>query len=109
MMLRLPLHPKSGLPKRAFLWNSVLYREFDAAFGRGEKRVIKLTRINGDSVTVNSDLILFVEEAGETTITLANGERMKVQENIEVLCDRVLDFKRAVWGGAVHRLEECGS
>jgi len=61
--------------------------------------VIKLTRINGDSVTVNSDLILFVEAAGETTITLANGERMKVQEDVDVLCVRVLEFKRSVFNG----------
>jgi uncharacterized protein YlzI (FlbEa/FlbD family) len=109
MMLPVPLPPKSRLPKRAFLWNSELYRDLGVAFGRGKKQVIKLTRINGDSVTVNSDLILFVEEAGETTITLANGERMKVQENIEVLCSRVLEFKRSVVNGSVYRVQECGS
>jgi flagellar protein FlbD len=68
---------------------------------RGERRVIKLTRINGDSVTVNSDLIMFVEAAGETTITLSNGERMKVREDVERLCDLVLEFKRAVFGGSI--------
>jgi len=109
MMLRGPLPPKSGLPKRAFLWNSEVYRDLCVVFGRGKNRVIKLTRINGDSVTVNSDLILFVEEAGETTITLANGERMKVQENIEVLGARVLEFKRSVFNGSLYRVQECES
>jgi flagellar protein FlbD len=66
---------------------------------RGEEQVVKLTRINGDSVTVNCDLILFVEAASETTITLANGERMKIRESIEDLCDKVMEFKRSVISG----------
>jgi len=69
--------------------------------------LIKLTRINGESVTVNSDLIMFVEAAGETTITLSNGERMKVREDVERLCSLVLEFKRSIFDGslAIHRPE----
>ena len=72
--------------------------------------MVKLTRINGDSVTVNSDLILFVEVAGETTITLANGERMKIQENVEDLRRKVVEFKRSVFDGTfLGRTEETQS
>jgi uncharacterized protein YlzI (FlbEa/FlbD family) len=53
---------------------------------------------------------MFVEAAGETTITLSNGERMKVLEDVDRLCGLVLEFKRAVFGGSltVHR-PECES
>ena len=103
----------SALFKFRPLWDSVICRDLGKVpkgNERGGKRLIKLTRINGDSVTVNSDLIMFVETAGETTITLSNGERMKVREDVDRLCCLVLEFKRAVFDGslALHQ-PECGS
>ena len=101
---------KSSLSKNLPLWDSVFYRDLrEGPKGRrrGGRRLIKLTRINGESVTVNSDLIMFVEAAGETTITLSNGERMKVREDVERLCSLVLEFKRSIFDGslAIHRPE----
>lgn len=61
--------------------------------------MIKLTRINGDTVTVNSDQILYVEGCPETTLTMLNGDRLKVVESIEALCRSVKEFKRSVFLG----------
>lgn len=94
----------SNLSKTQPLWDPFIWRypgNLPGGHERGVKRLIKLTRINGDPVTVNSDLIMFVEAAGETTITLSNGERMKVLEDVDRLCDLVREFKRAVFIGAV--------
>ena len=101
---RLAVPGNSGLCKIRPLWDSLVYRDLGnmpRGRERGEKRLIKLTRINGDSVTVNSDLIMFVETAGETTITLSNGDRMKVREDVDRLRGLVLEFKRAVFGGSI--------
>ena len=37
--------------------------------------VIQLTRLNGNPIALNSDLIKFVENAPDTVITLINGEK----------------------------------
>ena len=38
--------------------------------------MIQLTRLNGHSMAVNSDLIKFVEQAPDTVITLITGEKV---------------------------------
>jgi uncharacterized protein YlzI (FlbEa/FlbD family) len=61
--------------------------------------MIQLTRLNNHPLTVNSDLIKFVEQAPDTVITLINGEKILVLETAaEVLC-RVVDFRRSVLQG----------
>ena len=47
--------------------------------------MIELTRLNGHSLIVNSDLIKLVESSPDTTLTLTNGERLIVLESPEKL------------------------
>src|SRR4249919_2467382 len=67
--------------------------------------VIQLTRLNGNPIALNSDLIKFVENAPDTVITLINGEKIIVRETSDDVIHRILDFRRAVmaglpsWGG----------
>ena len=50
------------------LCDSVRCGGFRTSFEVGRRQVIELTRINGEAVTVNSDLILFVESAPELSL-----------------------------------------
>ena len=43
--------------------------------------MIQLTRLNGNPIALNSDLIKFVENAPDTVITLINGEKIIVRES----------------------------
>jgi uncharacterized protein YlzI (FlbEa/FlbD family) len=67
--------------------------------------VIQLTRLNGNPIALNSDLIKFVENAPDTVITLINGEKIIVRESSDDVIHKILDFRRAVmaglpsWGG----------
>ena len=61
--------------------------------------MIQLTRLNNTSLTVNSDLIKFVEQSPDTVITLVNGEKIIVRENAVQVVDRIVDFRRAVLRG----------
>ena len=45
--------------------------------------MIQLTRLNGNPIALNSDLIKFVENAPDTVITLINGEKIIVRESSE--------------------------
>ena len=58
--------------------------------------MIRLTRLNGQGLAVNSDLIKFVENAPDTVLTLVNGEKVLVRESSEVVLERILQFRRAV-------------
>jgi flagellar protein FlbD len=61
--------------------------------------VIRLTRLNGNPITVNSDLIKFVENAPDTVITLINGEKVIVRESSDDVIHRIVDFRRSVLTG----------
>jgi uncharacterized protein YlzI (FlbEa/FlbD family) len=61
--------------------------------------VIQLTRLNGNPIALNSDLIKFVENAPDTVITLINGEKIIVRETSDDVIHRILDFRRAVMAG----------
>jgi flagellar protein FlbD len=61
--------------------------------------VIRLTRLNGSSIALNSDLIKFVENAPDTVITLVNGEKMIVLETTVEVIHRVVEFRRSVLTG----------
>jgi flagellar protein FlbD len=55
--------------------------------------MIKVTRLNGQEVYVNADLIIFVESSPETILTLENGKKITVKETIPQVIDRVVEFK----------------
>ena len=61
--------------------------------------MIQLTRLNDQPLTVNSDLIKFVEGAHDTVLTLINGEKVVVRERVEQVIERVIQFRRAVLTG----------
>ena len=55
--------------------------------------MIPVTRLNGQEVYVNADLILFLESSPETILTLENGKKVTVKETIPQVVDRVVEFK----------------
>lgn len=61
--------------------------------------MIQLTRLNNHPLTVNSDLIKFVEQAPDTVITLVNGEKIVVRESAQEVRERVVEFRRSVLQG----------
>ena len=61
--------------------------------------MIQLTRLNNQSIMVNSDLIKFVEQSPDTLITLITGEKIVVRESVETVVAHILEFRRAVLQG----------
>jgi flagellar protein FlbD len=52
-------------------------------------------------VSVNSDLIKWVEQNPDTVITLLNGEKLLVQETVDQVVDRVVEFRRQLLSAVV--------
>ena len=61
--------------------------------------MIQLTRLNDQPLTVNSDLIKFVEGAPDTVLTLISGEKIVVRETVGQVVERVIQFRRAILAG----------
>jgi flagellar protein FlbD len=55
--------------------------------------MIPVTRLNGQEVYVNADLILFLESSPETILTLQNGKKVTVKESIPQVVDQIVAFK----------------
>ena len=62
--------------------------------------MIELTRLNGISLVVNSDLIQYVESAPDTTLTLINGEKVVVRESTAKVIDLTIDYRARMLGEA---------
>jgi flagellar protein FlbD len=62
--------------------------------------MIQLTRLNRSCVTVNPDLIKWIEQSPDTLITLLNGEKLLVRETTEEILDRIVKFRRSILQGA---------
>jgi flagellar protein FlbD len=58
--------------------------------------MIRLTRSGGTSVVLNADLIEHMEATPDTVITLTTDAKFRVQESLEEVMRRVLDYRRAV-------------
>jgi flagellar protein FlbD len=63
------------------------------------RRMIQLTRLNGQALILNSDLIKFIENAPDTVITLVNGEKLLVRETANNISERIIEFRRRVLEG----------
>ena len=71
--------------------------------------MIELTRLNGRPIVLNCDLIKTAEASPDTMLTLINGEKLIVRENIADVVDRVLAYRArllSVVARRLHRFED---
>jgi flagellar protein FlbD len=62
--------------------------------------VIQLTRLNGQPIMVNADLIESVEPTPDTVITLVSGNKLIVRDSMDDIQRKVIEFKRKIYGPA---------
>jgi flagellar protein FlbD len=71
--------------------------------------MIELTRLNGRPIVLNCDLIKTAEASPDTMLTLINGEKLIVREEIADVVDRVLAYRArllAVVARRLHRFDD---
>jgi len=66
--------------------------------------MIHLTRLNGNPLVVNSDLIKYAESSPDTMLTLVNGEKIVVLESCEDVVSRTIAYRARVFGEAAASL-----
>jgi len=67
--------------------------------------MIHLTRLNGNPLVVNSDLIKYAEASPDTMLTLINGEKIVVLESCEDVVNRTIAYRGQIFAEAAGHLQ----
>lgn len=70
--------------------------------------MIELTRLNGSPMVLNSDLIKTAEASPDTMLTLINGEKLIVREELTEVVERVLTYRARLLASIASRLPSLG-
>jgi len=70
--------------------------------------MIELTRLNGNPMILNSDLIKTAEASPDTMLTLINGEKLIVREDTAEVVERVLAYRARLLAAVAKRLPSYG-
>ncbi len=68
--------------------------------------MIWVTRRDGSQLLLNDDQILYVEAQGDTLVTLADGNKLRVLESADELTRRIARWRRQVLGLALVSADE---
>jgi flagellar protein FlbD len=60
--------------------------------------MIILTKINKAQLTVNAELIEYIEETPDTVITMTNNDKVVVQEGMAEIIQKVVRYRRLIQG-----------
>ena len=63
--------------------------------------MITITKLNGQKLTLNCELILTIEERPDTTITMTTGDKYLARESIQEISDMVIAYKQKIFGASV--------
>lgn len=61
--------------------------------------MIEVTRLNNKELTINCDLIEFIEETPDTVITFTTGTKIVVKESLPEIKKRILEYKQSIYRG----------
>lgn len=56
--------------------------------------MILLTRLNGQVINLNDDLIEIIETTPDTLVSMSTGKKYIVQESVEEVLARIVEFRR---------------
>jgi flagellar protein FlbD len=71
--------------------------------------MIKLTKLNGNSMVLNSDLIKTAEASPDTMLTLINGEKLIVREPIDEVVEAILVYRARLLATVAQRVPDIGN
>jgi len=66
--------------------------------------MIEVTRLNGNPMVLNSDLIKTAEASPDTMLTLINGEKLIVREEPREVVERVLAYRARLLAAVARRI-----
>ena len=70
--------------------------------------MIAVTRLNGNPMVLNSDLIKTAEASPDTMLTLINGEKLIVRETCAEVMERVIAYRARLLAAVARKFEGQG-
>jgi flagellar protein FlbD len=70
--------------------------------------MIAVTRLNGNPMALNSDLIKTAEASPDTMLTLVNGEKLIVRETCAEVMERVIAYRARLLAAIARQLQAQG-
>lgn len=58
--------------------------------------MIRLTRLQGEEIVINADLIEFIERTPDTVITMVTGRKVMVRESVEAVIEKVVAYSNRI-------------
>lgn len=58
--------------------------------------MIKVTKLNGEKIYVNSNLIEFIEETPDTMMTLTTGKKIILKDKVEEVIDKIIEYNQKI-------------
>lgn len=71
--------------------------------------MIELTRLNGNTMLINSDLIKTAESSPDTMLTLINGEKLIVREDTAAVMQKIMEYRARLLAEVARRLPDPAS
>ncbi|MEJ2635707.1 MAG: flagellar FlbD family protein [Calditrichia bacterium] len=56
--------------------------------------MITVTKINDTPITINAEMIEFIESTPDTIITMTNGKKVFVKESVDEVVERVVRYRQ---------------
>ncbi|MDR1558094.1 MAG: flagellar FlbD family protein [Clostridiales bacterium] len=63
--------------------------------------MIRITKLNGQKLTINCELIQAIEETPDTTITMTTGDKYIAVESIDEINRQVVAYKQGIYGSSM--------
>ncbi|NSW82416.1 MAG: flagellar FlbD family protein [Syntrophothermus sp.] len=59
--------------------------------------MLRLTRLNGEKIILNPEMVEYLEETPDTVITLTTGKKLVVRESISRISEEMIRYKRRIF------------
>jgi flagellar protein FlbD len=66
--------------------------------------MISVTRLNGEEIIINADMIEFIEVTPDTIISMISGKKILVMESSDAVQEKMIEYQQKIHG--VHPLEK---
>ncbi len=63
--------------------------------------MLEVTRLNGQKIVINCDLIEYIDANPDTTITLTTANKFVVKEGIEEVIDKIVKYKNKIYSQSI--------
>ena len=63
--------------------------------------MLEVTRLNGQKIVINCDLIEYIDANPDTTITLTTTNKFVVKESIEQVIDKIVEYKNKIYSQSI--------